>query len=101
MEEIFEQFHSCANKSEVVHIFSYNSHFILRIIFVFSEQSNYSKTKFQIEPKLLGFDYPWKRMRTSSDRLQVLPRGTFREQVLEEEPHLHGGHSLPLREVLV
>ena len=97
MEEIFEQFHSCANKSEVVNIFFYNPlGGVLRIIFGVSQQTNYSKTKFQIEPKLLGCDYPWKRMRTSSDRLQVLPRKKLRQQVLEEEPHLHGGHPLPV-----
>ena len=67
-------------------------------------QNHYSKTKFHIEPKsdpIPGGDHPWKRMRTSSSGLQVLPRGQLDQQVLEGAHHVHGGHSLPVWEVLV
>ena len=50
--------------------------------------------------KIAGADLSWEWMWPSASRLQVLP-GELNEQVLEGARHLHGGHPLPVLEVLV
>ena len=68
----------------------------------FEKEGEFVMTKFYVHIcKTAGADLSWEWMWPSAGRLQVLPGGQLDEQVLEGARHLHGGHPLPVLEVLV
>ena len=67
----------------------------------FEKEGEFVMSKFYVHIcKTAGANLSWEWMWTSASRLQVLP-GELDEQVLEGAQHLHGGHPLPVLEVLV